>query len=213
MSFSPPAALRELLDARDGPDREVAWAAFVSEYSGLILHVARSRHRDHDAVMNCYEFVLDHLRRGDHARLRRYVGDGRGKFTTWLLVVVRRLSVDFYRQQYGRLQTDNEERHAQRRLLVDLVSDEVLLESVADPESADATVLQAETMTLLAQALDELTPSDRLMLRLRFDDDMSVPEIARWLGAASPFVMYRRLQHTLGLLRRALERAGVERVS
>ena len=213
MSFSPPAALHELLDARDEPARAVAWSAFLREYSGLILHVARSRNRDHDALMNCYEFVVDQLQRREHARLRRYISDGRGKFTTWLLVVVRRLCVDYHRQRYGRLRTDNEDRHEQRRLLTDLVGDHVSVEQVPDSDSPDAALLRAERSALLAYALARLTPSDRLILRLRFEDDMSVPEIARVLGVASPFVMYRRLQHTLGLLRRTLERAGVERAS
>ena len=213
MSLSTPDVLVRLMAASDARGRESAWAAFLEQYSGLVLHVARSRSRDHDAIMSCYEFVVDQLRRDDHARLRRYVSDGHGKFTTWLLVVVRRLCVDHHRQLYGRLQAANGDRHTERRLLIDLVGDTVGLELLVDPESSDDTVLRDERSALLSRALEQLTPSDRLILRLRFDDGLSVPEIARMLKAASPFVMYRRLDHTLAMLRRALEARGVHSAS
>jgi len=213
VSLSTPDVLVRLLAAPDARGRESAWAAFLEQYSGLILHVARSRNRDHDAIMSCYEFVVDQCRRDDHARLRRYVSDGHGKFATWLLVVVRRLCVDHHRQRYGRLQGTNGERHTERRLLTDLVGDAVGLELLADPESSDDGVLRDERSALLSRALERLTPSDRLILRLRFDDELSVPEIARLLKAPSPFVMYRRLDHTLATLRRALEAHGVHSAS
>jgi RNA polymerase sigma factor (sigma-70 family) len=209
VSISKPDVLIRLLEAQDERDRQLAWAAFLEQYSGLLLHIARSRNREHDAVMNCYAFIIDHLRRDDSARLRRYVSDGRGKFSTWLTVVVRRMCVDYHRQRYGRLQTDNKDRHEQRRVLIDLVGNAVALELIPDPEAPDVALLNAETSALLARELEALTPADRLILRLRFEDDLSVPEIARLLGAASPFAMYRRLQHTLAMLRRSLERAGV----
>ena len=213
MSLSTPDVLVRLMTAPDGRGRESAWAAFLEQYSGLILHVARSRSRDHDAVMSAYEFVVDQLRCDDHARLRRYVADGHGKFTTWLLVVVRRLCVDHHRQRYGRLQAADGDRHMERRLLTDLVGDVVGLELLADPDSPDDMLLRDERSALLSRALERLTPSDRLILRLRFDDGLSVPEIARLLKAPSPFVMYRRLDHTLATLRRVLEAYGVRSAS
>ena len=213
MSLSTPDALVRLLDARDPGARQPAWEAFLRDYSGLILHVARSRSDDHDAVMNCYEFVVDKLSQDDFARLRRYVADGHGKFTTWLLVVVRRLCVDHHRHCYGRAQTGNGDRHVERRRLTDLVGDSVGLDVVASDEPTDQLLLNNERDALLGRALERLTPTDRLILRMRFDDDLSVPEIARLLGASSPFAMYRRLQNTLATVRRELERAGVQAAS
>jgi RNA polymerase sigma factor (sigma-70 family) len=213
VSLSTPDVLVRLVTAADARGRQSAWAAFLEQYSGLILHVARSRSRDHDEIMSCYEFVVDQLSREDHARLRRYASDGHGKFTTWLLVVVRRLCVDHHRQRYGRSQTANGERHSERRRLTDLVGDAVGLDLLADPDSADDVLLRDERSTLLSRALERLTPSDRLILRLRFDDELSVPEIARLLKAPSPFVMYRRIDSTLGMLRRALEARGIRSAS
>jgi RNA polymerase sigma factor (sigma-70 family) len=213
VSLSTPDVLVRLLDARDARAEQLAWSAFLDQYSGLILYVARSRSRDHDVIMNAYEFVVDQLRRDDHARLRRYIANGHGKFSTWLMVVVRRLCVDHHRQCYGRQQTGNGDGHAQRRLLTDLIGDEVGLEMLAAADVTDAALLCEERFGLLRRAIEGLTPSDRVILRMRFEDGMSVPEIARVLGERSAFVLYRRLEHTLTLLRRALESVGVQSAS
>ena len=92
--------------ARGGSDAdaEPAWAAFLSKHSGLLLHVARSLGGDDDAAMDRYAFMLDALRRDGCLRLRGYVADGRSQFSTWLIVVARRLCLDEYRHRYGRPQ-------------------------------------------------------------------------------------------------------------
>lgn len=53
--------------------------------------------------MDRYAHVLDKLQVDDFRRLRTFVADGRGKFTTWLTVVVRRICLDHHRQRYGRV--------------------------------------------------------------------------------------------------------------
>jgi DNA-directed RNA polymerase specialized sigma subunit len=49
-----------------------------------------------------------------------------------------------------------------------------------------------------------------LLLRLRFDDDLTAQEIAKLLQFPSPFHVYRRVNALLGVLRRALEQRGFE---
>ena len=53
----------------------------------------------------------------------------------------------------------------------------------------------------LAQALDELPPEDRLLLRLRYASAHSIASIGRKLQA-DPKILYRRLERTLRRLRR-----------
>lgn len=212
MSPAVPEELHRLLRAPDASARAVAWADFLEQHSALILHVLRSRDGDADAIMNAYEFVLDQLQRDDYARLRRYSADGKGKLSTWLIVVVGRLCVDHHRQQYGRLQSDEgADRHAERRQLADLLGGDLGLGQVeADAAGApDVMLLRAEKDALLGRALASLTPTDRLLLRLRYEDDLSVPSIARALGESSPFVVYRRLDRVLAALRHVLEGYGV----
>ncbi|HEY9383110.1 MAG TPA: sigma-70 family RNA polymerase sigma factor [Gemmatimonadales bacterium] len=215
MSFPLPDVLQSLLSAPDSKARESAWTAFLKEYGGLVLHVARSMGGDYDAAMDRYAFVLEALRREDYRRLRGYVADGCGRFTTWLIVVVRRLCHDHHRRRYGRTQSDSRaalEQRAGRRQLEDLLSEELglaALESRAD-EAPDAALSGAELSRGLARALEALDPADRLILRLRFEDDCSVPEIARLLGEGSPFRLYRRIERILTTVRQRLQAAGIE---
>jgi RNA polymerase sigma factor (sigma-70 family) len=195
--------------------REHAWTAFAEACSDLLLHVARSLGGDQDAVMDRYLFVLQALRENGHHRLRAFAVDGHGEFAAWLVVVVRRLCYDHHRTRYGRPQSETDAsvaRQHERRQLVDLVGGELgLAQLEARPETAPDQVLgRRELRDALTAALSSLAPADRLLLRLRFEDGLSVPEIARVLGERSPFATYRRLDKVLKALRRTLNAAGVE---
>jgi RNA polymerase sigma factor (sigma-70 family) len=208
-----PAVLAALLSAPDGDDQDRAWAAFLAAYSGLLLHVARSLGGDGDAAMDRYAFVLEALRRDGCRRLHGFPGESRGKFTTWLVVVTRRLCHDEHRHRYGRPQGAAGHAHewVARRSLVDLIGAELDPAELAGSADGapDVTLCRAELATALASALACLDTPDRLLLRLRYEDELSVPEIARLLGRASPFPLYRHLERLLALLRRNLEAAGV----
>jgi RNA polymerase sigma factor (sigma-70 family) len=164
--------------------------------------------------MDRYAFALDHLRRDDCKRLRQYAADGRGEFTTWLVLVVRRLCLDEHRRRYGRRQSDDSaavERRAARRRLADLVGLEPeLAEVAAEGDTADGAVREMELSAAVEAAILQLDTSDRLLVRLRYHDGLSVPTIARMIRAPSPAHVYRRLEHVLVLLRTNLRHAGVE---
>lgn len=209
-----PAPLSSLLDARDPRSRDEAWAAFLSAYSTLIMRVARLLGGDEDAVMDRYAFALDQLRRDDCKRLRQYTTDGRGQFTTWLVLVVRRLCLDEHRHRYGRRQSDATEaadRRTARRRLADLAGlAPELAEVAADGDDADAGIRALELSAALEAALARLDVADRLLIRLRFDDGLSVPTIACMIRAPSAAHVYRRLDRVLASLRATLREAGVE---
>ena len=202
--------LSRLLDARSEAARDEGWAEFVQVHHRLLLHVARSRARDHDMAMDAYAFILDRLRQDDCRRLRAFVADGRSAFTTWLVVVAKRLCVDFERQRYGRIERTPEatstELDAQRRRLVDLTSAELDLGSIPDPsEKTPETIFDETTIRqALRDAIAELEPRDRLLLALRFEDGLTAERIATTLGLASPFHVYRQLNRILATLRRRL---------
>ena len=209
--------LRRLLDATDPSLREAAWTDFVGAYSKLVLHVARASCASQDAAMDHYAYILDQLASDDFRRLKRYVADGRSEFSTWLVVVAQRLCRDHDRQRYGRLRAHPgnlptaEDEHAIRRRLVDLVGAKVDLTLVPDTGNPDAeyAMRTGEMEKALEKELESLRSGERLLLKLRFEDDCGMEEIAETLRLPSRFHAQRKLSQVLRALKRALERRGI----
>ena len=212
-----PPELQPLLHATDAAARDAAWASLVRSHSQLLLHAARSVIPLHDAAMDAYAHVLERLREDDFRRLRGYVADGRSTFSTWLVVVARRLCIDHHRQRYGRtprgerdVATAEQQRAARRRLL-DLTASPIEAADLVDEAggSADRELRAAELRNALDVALADLAPADRVLLKLRFEDELSAQEIATSLGWPTPFHVYRRLNALYADLRRSLVSRGV----
>ena len=163
--------------------------------------------------MDRYAFVIEQLQRDDYRRLRQFVADGRAQFTTWLVLVIRRLCLDEHRRRHGRPQgTDaaSRERHEMRRRLFLLVgSDGELADLPEEGNDPDGALRTAELHDALDRAIATLETRQRLLLRLRFEDGESVPTIARILRAPSVGHVYRRLDALLTDLRTKLMGAGV----
>lgn len=81
-----------------------AWDRFIERYRRLILSAIRHYVQDHDDVMDAFAWVCEGLRKDDLRRLRAWAdqAEHRAKFSTWLVPVVRRLSVDWFRHRDGR---------------------------------------------------------------------------------------------------------------
>jgi RNA polymerase sigma factor (sigma-70 family) len=211
--------LAALFNATDASNTEAAWAEFVKEHSRLLIHVARDLFKQHDGAMDAYAFVLERLKEDSFRRLRAFQDDGRSRFTTWLTVVARRLCLDYYRHRYGRPRGDPKtngaaERLAARRRLLDLtVAQNGSIAELAAGDSAsapDAQVRAKQLSAAVGAAVATLSSEEQLLLKLRFDDGLSGSEIARVLGFATPFHVFRRLNATYDRLRGALHARGVE---
>ena len=98
-----------------------------------------------------------------------------------------------------------------RRSLDVLSGDEgVPLDSLESALAGPDSVLRiTERNAALRFALLRLEVSDRLLLRLRYEDNLKVNEIARLLGEQSQFKVYRRLDQILARLRQDLELVGI----
>lgn len=211
-----PAGLSMLLGASSGRARDDAWSDFLSQYSRLLLKVVRRASTGHDEAMDRYAFILEQLRCDDFRRLRAFTADDRGKFTTWLVVVARRLCVDHHRHVHGRPQTATGSEDSApldrvaRRNLIDLLAGEFDLEQVEDDRSPrpDASVLDGERHEALVGAVGALDEMDQLLLTLRFEDDLPVARIGPILGLQSRFQVHRRLKAVLAQLREALRERG-----
>ena len=209
-----PIELSRLLSASEATEHDKAWEAFLTQYNGLLLHTCRSVARDRDAVMDGYAHVLEQLRADGYRRLRAYTPQSTTRFTTWLVVVARRLLLDFYRHRYGRSRSENDARrdeHITRRRLEDLVAAEIDPEELATSAAhgPDIAIRQRELTSALRMAIDQLDPADRLLLALRFEDDRPVREIATIMRLPSVFHVYRRVSAALAELKRLLANRGV----
>lgn len=217
MSNTVPIVVARLLEAGDTAARDAAWGEFVAAHSRLIFHVARSFGGERDDIMDRYTVVLDHLRANDLRRIRAFVADGRSEFSTWLVVVAQHACLDHRRHRYGRIRrvddsgsSGADEERAARRRLVDLISANIDLSSISDrARNGEDAVREAELHAALEAALETLPPRDRLIVKLRFEDDLPMSEVSRNLGFPNRFQAYRHLTEVLSVLRRALERAGV----
>lgn len=185
------------------------------------MSTVRALSADHDEAMDLYAFVLEGLRADDFARLKSFAEQGAGRFEAWLVVVTRRLSIDYRRSRYGRVRrTDRTEasaeagralQAAERRRLLDLVTEELDVARTADPSRPDpeAEVRLRELRVALQEAIGSLGARDRLLLRLRFEDGRTAREIENAMGFPSQFHVYRRLKKVLARLRSRLEDRGV----
>lgn len=213
-----PPELADLLRAADSAQRDEAWGGFLNTHSPLLLRVARSLGGDYDSAMDRYAYALDQLRQDDFKRLRRYIPEEGGKFDLWFVVVVRRLCLDHCRQRYGRSRPSSRvgmggraDRGARRRL-ADLFTNQVEPSALADTSrlQPDAEFAAKERTQALEAALCRLGPRDRLLLKLRFEDELSAREIAGIMRFSTPFHVYRRLTSVVKTLGTWVRQSGIE---
>jgi RNA polymerase sigma factor (sigma-70 family) len=81
-----------------------AWDEFMRRYRRVIFGAIRHYARDYDDVMDVFAYVCEALRADDLARLRSWLEERHhtARFSTWLVVVVRNLTVDWFRRRDGR---------------------------------------------------------------------------------------------------------------
>ena len=96
--------------------------------------------------------------------------------------------------------------------------DDVELE-IRGVEEADARALASElgklsdkASRIVREALDGLPLQDRMIVRLRFGEAMSIADISRMMNVPQR-PLYRRMESVLDHLRRALTQAGIRRSS
>lgn len=83
---------------------DAAWDLFLDRYRRLIFSAIRHYAQDYDDVMDIFARVCESLRDDDMRRLCVYVRQPvhRARFSTWLVTVVRHLTVDWFRHRDGR---------------------------------------------------------------------------------------------------------------
>ncbi|MEO8193785.1 MAG: sigma-70 family RNA polymerase sigma factor [Gemmatimonadales bacterium] len=217
MDGTAPLELGQLIRTPDTALREAAWEKLIADHTRLLIAVARSFGGDHDEAMERYSYILEKLRESDFHRLRSFHADGGASFPTWLTVAARHLCLDHHRARFGRHRAEHASDRstslrAVRRALSDLTEGDTPTDSIADSASSptDAAAMRGELDDCLRTALAKLTPRERLLLTLRFEDDLPASRIAAVLGMPTPFHVYRRLNNLLAEMRVTLEARGID---
>jgi RNA polymerase sigma factor (sigma-70 family) len=213
---TPAFELKQLLGSSEASAREAAWERLIARHTRLLLAVARSFGGGHDEAMDRYSYILEKCREADFRRLRSFDVHGGASFSTWLTVAARRLCLDHDRSRYGRHRATLEsgksnECQALRRALAN-VGAEIDTDLLPDTAriSAEAEAIRVERDLRLQSALASLTARDRLLLALRFEDDLSASAIAGMLGVPTPFHVYRKINGLLTRLRAVLVSRGID---
>ncbi|HUO25791.1 MAG TPA: RNA polymerase sigma factor [Candidatus Aquilonibacter sp.] len=122
--------------------------------------------------------------------------NGRQRFDPWLFAIARNLAIDYLRKKQKGVETASlpEDR------------DEILLVSSSGPTPFEAAARSEDAMRLAGQ-LQILSPLYREALLLRFQEDLSLAEIAQVLGAPVTTVT-SRIYRGLAALRSAFEEGG-----
>lgn len=83
---------------------DAAWDLFIAEYRRVIFAAIHHYARDPDDAMDIFAWVCEALRKDDLRRLRRYAErpDHSARTSTWLVTVVRHLTIDWLRHRDGR---------------------------------------------------------------------------------------------------------------
>ena len=81
-----------------------AWDQFLARYRRLIFAALRHYAQNYDDVMDVFARVCEALRKDNLRRLRSWIDQPthHARFSTWLVTVVRHLTIDWFRHRDGR---------------------------------------------------------------------------------------------------------------
>ena len=122
--------------------------------------------------------------------------NGRQRFDPWLFAIARNLAIDYLRKKRKGVQTAS----------LPNDRDAMLLLPTSGPSPFEAAARSEDAIRLAGQ-LQILSPLYREALLLRFQEDLSLPEIAQVLGAPVTTVT-SRIYRGLAALRSLFEEGG-----
>jgi len=168
---------------------QVAWSELVERFSPTVRSAARSASANEDAAEDLTQSIWAELyglrARSDGkpaSKLAYY--SGRGSLAGWLRAVVAQLAVDVHRKQSRLVQT--EEDTDLDRLARDAPSSGkyagVSAASANPEQSVSDKAAGSEVQDALARSIKELSPEDRLLVKLYYFDDLRLREAGALLG-------------------------------
>ncbi|HEY0323572.1 MAG TPA: sigma-70 family RNA polymerase sigma factor [Pyrinomonadaceae bacterium] len=177
-----------LIVACEGGD-QAAWSDLVGRYEATVRAAARGAASNEDAAEDVAQSIwaeLHGLRVRDDGRPSGKIAyySGRGSLGGWLRAVVSQLAVDQHRRQSRLVQTEEDADFD--RLAQDAQKSEGtfgITHTAPDPENALTEKSTAHDVEeALAQAMRELAPEDRLLVKLYYFDGLKLREAGAVMG-------------------------------
>jgi RNA polymerase sigma factor (sigma-70 family) len=173
---------------------KAAWDSFVLQYSNLVYHTIKKTLVPHhaeptaDLVEDLYQEFFFSLLRNDCKKLRQFRGAHGCSLASWLRLLTARLTIDFLRKQAS---TSGGMPLAMSR-------------HVPDPAEP---LLSEQQESLLNQAIQTLSPRDRILLDLCYRQALALEEVAQLLKT-SVNAVYTQKSRVLEKIREVLRRSG-----
>jgi RNA polymerase sigma factor (sigma-70 family) len=173
---------------------KVAWDSFVRQYSNLVYHTIKKtliRHHAEpraDLVEDLYQEFFISLLRNECKKLRQFRGAHGCSLASWLRLLTARLTIDFLRKQAS---TSGEVASAMSR---------------RGPDPAEPLINEQQER-LLNQAIQTLSPRDRILLDLCYRQTLASDQVATLLKT-SVSAVYAQKSRVLEKIREVLRRSG-----
>jgi RNA polymerase sigma-70 factor (ECF subfamily) len=178
-----------------------AWREFLQTYAPVLQQVVHLFETETDAAADCFVFVCEHLAAGQFQRLRRFRSGGPASFPTWLRAVARNLCIDWRRKIYGRPRSGA----YPDRPSMESIEEAGVSDPQPDPEVRAAGLEREAALRGLVARLPE---QERLLIRLRFEQDLTLDQIAKLTGLKDAQTVDRRLRQALDSLRESMPGSG-----
>ena len=186
----------------------------INPHLKLIESICLKRFNYSEEGHECYVYVLDKLMENNYARVKAF--QGRSTFKTYLVSITTRLAIDFYRHRYGKTSkkaADDLSVPKKNPLKIVPLKDQ---EAVPDKKSLEEVVVDKEVndtqqrlKALVRSQLADLSPEDRLLLKMKYEDDFKVSEIAKILKQDQKKT-YRKIHALLATFRERISKEGID---
>jgi RNA polymerase sigma factor (sigma-70 family) len=168
---------------------KAAWDAFVLQYSALVYHTIKKTLAlyhvppEDDRVEDLFQEFFLAILRDDFKKLRQFRGEYGCSLASWIRLVSARLTIDSLRKR------------------------DALAPKATDPPDPVDSLLGQEEERLLLEAVDALSPKDRIFVDLCFRQSLPPEEIAG-IFHMSVGTVYTQKSRILAKLRKTLRKSG-----
>ncbi|HEY8228793.1 MAG TPA: sigma-70 family RNA polymerase sigma factor [Pyrinomonadaceae bacterium] len=168
---------------------EKAWNELVERFSATVRSAARSASSNEDAAEDLAQSIWAELyglrtRKDGKTASKLAYYSGRGSLAGWLRAVVAQLAVDSYRKQARLVQADEDgdlDRLARETPMTELQT--AVASTGQNPEQVVSNrFAERDMQNALNTAVKELTPEDRLLVKLYYFDNLRLHEAGKVLG-------------------------------